>query len=336
MTCRYSRHKFSTTPVSERVGCSTRSVPLNSCEQMNVNGIFFDGAGRFRSGWRVGIFILAFAFALLASGAAGLIFLDRVVAAGPGTPLFFIVNGLTILIAALLAGWLCGRLLERLPFRALGAWVTKGWLTHLSLGILAGAATLCIAVLIAFVFGGLRFATNPVDGKTLAIALTNSFIVFAAGAAWEEALFRGYILQTLDRSHLAWLGIGVTSLFFGAIHLGNPNPTIISTVNTMLAGAWFGIAYLKTRDLWFVWGMHLMWNWMQGAFFGIEVSGLTDLVSSPLLKEIDSGPLWLTGETYGIEGGIVTTIALIASTVVIWYAPFLRPGEKVDGALPPR
>ena len=68
---------------------------------------------------------------------------------------------------------------------------------------------------------------------------------------------------------------------------------------------------------------------MQGAVFGIEVSGITSLVSTPLLREIDSGPSWLTGETYGVEGGIVTTIAIIVSTVVIYYLPILKPSEEM-------
>jgi membrane protease YdiL (CAAX protease family) len=45
-------------------------------------------------------------------------------------------------------------------------------------------------------------------------------------------------------------------VFFGVIHLQNPNADVISTTNTILAGVWFGLAYLKTRDLWFVWGLH--------------------------------------------------------------------------------
>jgi len=159
-------------------------------------------------------------------------------------------------------------------------------------------------------------------------ALVIALVVFAIGAAWEEVLFRGYILQTFARSGLAWFGILLTSVFFGVIHLQNPNADVVSTTNTILAGVWFGLAYLKTRDLWFVWGLHLMWNWMQGAFFGIEVSGLTNLVSIPLLKEIDSGPVWLTGETYGVEGGIVTTIAIVVSIVVIYFLPFGKPSEE--------
>lgn len=289
---------------------------------MDIRTLLFDRAGRLRSGWRFLIFCGVFIVAALLIGGAGFVMLS-----GLGSPLdienpvFFIANGVLLLIAALLAGWLCGKYLEGLPFRALGASFTDGWLRHLIDGILFGAATLTLAVLIAAAGGGLQFETRDIETATLIRSLAVSLIIFAAGAAWEEALFRGYILQTFARSGLAALAIGLTSVLFGAIHADNENVSTLAVINTMLAGIWFGVAYLKTRDLWFVWGMHLMWNWMQGAFFGIEVSGTTHLVSSPLLREIDGGPSWLTGETYGVEGGIVATIAIIVSTIVIYFMP---------------
>lgn len=297
---------------------------------MDVRWIFFDSRGDLRSGWRFAVFSALFIVSAMMIGGVGVALLSSLsVPLDPGTPGYIVTNGLLMLIPALLIGWLCGKYLEGLPFRALGAWFTSGWLRNLVAGILFGAGTLAFAVLVAFLFGGLRFESNPIDTVILARSLGWAFLIFAVGAASEEALFRGYILQTFARSGLAALAIGMTAVLFGAIHLGNPSAGIISTLNTILAGVWFGIAYLKTRDIWFVWGLHLMWNWMQGAFFGIEVSGLTDLVSVPLLREIDHGPVWLTGETYGVEGGIVTTIALIVSTLVIWYMPFLKPSEEM-------
>ena len=296
---------------------------------MDMKFLFFDESGLLRSGWRFLIFCLGFLFVvLILSGIAGAVLSLFSLPSGLNASLLF-VNAMTALIPALLVGWLCGKYLEGLPFRALGAWFTQGWLLNLVAGMIVGAATVSLAVLIAVALGGLKFTWNPVDGAVIARSLAISFLVFALGAAWEEALFRGYILQTLSRSGLAWLGIGLTSLFFAAIHVGNPSATVISTVDTAIAGIWFGIAYLKTRDLWFVWGMHLMWNWMLGSFFGVEVSGLTDLVSAPLLKEIDSGPVWLTGESYGIEGGIASTIALLISIAVIYFAPWPKVSAEM-------
>lgn len=291
---------------------------------MTFNDIFFESAGRLRSGWRFAIFCCGFFFLVTVLSTVGLV-LSPVIPIKVAVLLSIVVA----LIAALFVGWLCGKFLEGLPFTTLGASFTPGWFRHLILGLLAGVGSLGLAVLIAFAFGGLRFEVNAVDTSTIFAALGSSFLLLAAGAASEEALFRGYIFQTFTRSGLAGFAIALTSLFFGAVHLMNPNAGAISTLNTVLAGVWFGVAYLRTRDLWFVFGMHLMWNWMQGAFFGIEISGLTDLSTAPVLKEIDRGPSWLTGTTYGLEGCIAATIALIVSTIGIYL---LSPGQR-DKAL---
>ena len=305
---------------------------------MTIRTIFFDSAGRLRSGWRFAIFITLLAITATFVGGVGVFVLKSLsVPLEPESANFLIANAVLMLGPVLLIGWLCGKYLEGVPFRALGAAFTKGWFRNLAVGIVVGAATVSFAVLIAFVFGGLRFEPNPVDTSAMIRSLNVSFVIFAVAAAFEEALFRGYILQTFARSGLAAMAIALTAIFFGAVHLGNPSAGAISTVNTILAGVWFGIAYLKTRDLWFVWGLHLMWNWMQGAFFGIEVSGLSSVVSTPLLREIDSGPVWLTGESYGVEGGIVATVALLVSTVAIYFMPGLEPSEEMVALTsPPR
>ncbi len=309
--------------------CAEPPVFARLINPMDIRTLFFEPPGYLRSGWRFAIFCVGFVCAVLVIGSLAGATLNLLDQSNGYSFISLFLNALTALIPALLIGWLCGKYLEGLPFRALGAWFTKGWLRNLIIGIAVGGLTLSFAVLLAFVGGGLQFTQNPVDGGLLLKGLASSFVIFAVGAAWEEALFRGYILQTFDRSGLAWIGIGLTSLFFGVIHTQNPNANLISTLNTVLAGIWFSVAYLKTRDLWFVWGLHLMWNWMQGAFFGIEVSGLTSLTPVTLLKEIDSGPAWLTGETYGVEGGIVSTIALIVSTLAIRYAPWLKPSDEM-------
>ena len=297
---------------------------------MDTKWILFDDRGRLRSGWRFAVFFIGFIFAAAIIGGVGVAVIYSLgVPFEPGTPTFLMANGVLMLIPALLVGWLCGKYLESLPFRALGAWFTKGWFRNLAAGIVVGAGTLSLAVLIAYVSGGLRFEWAGVDPAALTRSLAISFLIFAVAAASEEALFRGYILQTLNRSGLAWIGIGITSLFFGVVHMQNPGANIISTLDTVIAGVWFGIAYLKTRDLWFVWGMHLIWNWMQGAVFGIEVSGMTDFVSASVLREVDLGPAWLTGGSYGIEGGIASTISLVVSTAAIYYLPLLRPSEEM-------
>lgn len=298
---------------------------------MQIQTIFINEFGRLRSGWRFAMFFFAFTIFGASLGAAAKILLSNLaIDFSPGSLLFILANSAISLFLAIFLGWFCGKFLEGLPFRALGCWFTKNWLKDLCLGLTAGAGAIIFAVLIAVTLGGLSFQTNQTAG-TSAILLTLgvSLAAFAVAAAFEEAFFRGYILQTFARANLAWLAVALTSVFFAAVHLGNQGATLISTLNTALAGIWFGIAYLKTRNLWFPFGLHLAWNWLQGAFFGIEVSGITNLTTAPFLREIDAGPIWLTGENYGIEGGIACTVALIGSGLAIWFAPFLKPPEEM-------
>jgi len=299
---------------------------------MDARSIFFNEFGKLRSGWRFAVFIALMTLAGMLFGglaifALGLAFPEAV--AG-GTPLLLAVNGVVSLAISLGVGWFCGKYLENLPFRALGAAFTKGWLKHFVLGSLLGVVSLSFAVLIGMIFGGLSFRFNAESSGTAILrTLIFSFLIFAAAAAFEEALFRGYILQTFMRSGHVLFGIVLTSLLFATVHNANPGATAFSWINTFLAGVWFAVAYLKTRDLWLPFGLHLTWNWAQGSIFGVEVSGLTDLVSAPLMRETDVGPAWLTGGNYGIEGGIACTVALAAATAAVYFLPIAKPTDEM-------
>jgi CAAX protease family protein len=223
----------------------------------------------------------------------------------------------TLVITALAAGYICARWLEGLPWRSLGLTLHQGWMRDLLVGSAIGFVGLALAVGIAAAAGGLRFTFGNAV-LPMARSLVGSVFLFLVAALAEEALFRGYPLQTFSRAHLAWLGLLLTLAFFGYVHLSNPNASPgLPLVNTCLAGLWLGIGYLRTRSLWFPLGLHWSWNWALGSFFGLPVSGL-NLVSNPLLKGNDLGPAWVTGGSYGIEGGVACTVALIVFTLFTW------------------
>lgn len=298
---------------------------------MTKTMVFFNTYGRIRSGWRFLIFLLLFLFFGVLFGALAHTILTRLpIGFAPGTLIYLLVNSGMSLFLALLLGWLCSRFLEGLPFRALGAWFTKNLWKDFGMGLILGALTLLLAVAVAVVFGGLGFQYNRDYGTAaILVTLSVSFAVFAVAAAFEEVFFRGYILQTFARAGFAWPAILITSIAFAAVHLGNPNVTWFAAVNTALAGIWFGVAYMKTRTLWLPFSMHFIWNWVQGSVFGIEVSGLKDILKAPVLQEIDRGPAWLTGGDYGIEASISCTIALVVSTIVIYFLPIFKPAEEM-------
>ena len=287
--------------------------------------IFFNDFGRLRSGWRLLIFCAALLAALFLLATALRVIYFAFVQFGPTAPYAdFIADAvfrLTLLIAALGAGYLCARFLEGLPWRSLGLTLHAGWFRDLLVGFAIGFVALAVAVGFAAAAGGLRFSFSA-DGNGAIGPIVRSLVgvtpmLFVAALA-EEALFRGYSLQTFARAHLAWIGVLITLVFFGYVHLQNPNATLGMTfANTALAGLWLAVGYLRTRSLWFPLGLHWSWNWALGWFFGLPVSGL-NIVSHPLLKGNDLGPAWLTGGSYGIEGGVAATAALVIFTFFTW------------------
>jgi membrane protease YdiL (CAAX protease family) len=223
-----------------------------------------------------------------------------------------------LLVLALGVGYLCAHFLEELPWRSLGASFHKGWFRDFCIGSVIGFAALAFAVVVALIGHGLSFSLNH-DWASVIRSMIGSGVLLIVAAFAEEAMFRGYALQTLARAKLAWLGVALTLALFGVAHLTNPNAIPGFTfVNTAIAGLWFAMAYLSTRSLWLPLGLHWSWNWALGWFFGLPVSGL-NVASHPLLKATDTGPLWLTGGSYGLEGGIAGTIALAFYTIAIWW-----------------
>ncbi|HEY2960806.1 MAG TPA: type II CAAX endopeptidase family protein [Pyrinomonadaceae bacterium] len=287
--------------------------------------ILFNDAGRLRSGWRVPLFVLVFLAVLFLLATVLRLAYGLLHQVGPIPYAEYVADlifRLTMLGAALAAGYLCVRLLEGLPWRSLGLTTHQGWFRDLLIGFAIGFASLVVAVGIATAAGGLRFSFTGVAAPMLRSLVGSLLILFVAALA-EEALFRGYPLQTLSRAHLAWFGLLLTSVPFGLVHLSNPNVVPgVTLTNTALAGIWLGAAYLRTRSLWFPLGVHWSWNWALGWFFGLPISGIK-LVSNPLFKGSDFGPAWLTGGSYGIEGGVACTVALVAFTILIWRMPWV-------------
>jgi membrane protease YdiL (CAAX protease family) len=286
--------------------------------------IFINEFGRLRSGWRLLIFVAAFmALTFLLTSVVRVIYV-LTEPHGPGSVADIIADFAYrggLLAGALGAGYFCTRFLEGLPWRSLGLTFHAGWLRDLIFGFVIGFATLVVAVAIAS--KGFKFSLGDAVWLSIVRSGIGSLALLFIAALAEEAMFRGYGLQTLTRAKLAWLGILLTSVPFGLAHLNNPNIVRgVTFANTALAGVWLAAAYLRTRSLWLATGVHWSWNWALGWFFGIPVSGMR-LVSNPLIDSQDNGPKWLTGGSYGIEGGVACTIALILFTVFLWKTRWL-------------
>jgi membrane protease YdiL (CAAX protease family) len=185
-------------------------------------------------------------------------------------------------------------------------------------GALFGAGLVTVAVIAIALLGGYR-AEVSVAGSAGALVIVVT-ITLLAGAITEELAFRGYPFQRLVEALGPVGAILVLSALFGAIHAYNPSVSRVGLVNTLLIGVLFSIAFLETRSLWLVWGMHFGWNFMLGVVAGLPVSGLKDF--SVIVHGHAQGPVWLTGGEYGIEGSLNATFVILLGTAVV--IPMLR------------
>ena len=141
--------------------------------------------------------------------------------------------------------------------------------------------------------------------------------VLALGAMAEEAAFRGYPFQRLTEAAGPFVAIAVIQVGFGLIHSDNPNVSRWGIANTALFGVLLAVAYLRSRSLWLPWGIHFGWNATLAVGLGLPLSGLTIFAS--VLHTRVSGPQWITGGDYGIEGGALTTAAIVAMSPLVWW-----------------
>lgn len=136
-------------------------------------------------------------------------------------------------------------------------------------------------------------------------------------AFFEEILFRAIVFRLLEKSWGTTIALAVSTLVFILAHLPNEGFSVLAAVITGIASAALAGAWLVTRRLWLPIGMHFAWNYLFDAFLSVPVSGHP---ARGWVQVQASGPEWLSGGAYGIEGSVVTLvvwgIAALALTTV--------------------
>lgn len=177
-------------------------------------------------------------------------------------------------------------------------------------GLLVGTLLFSAVVAVAAVLGVYR-VTGPGDFSTVIPILIGSAIV---PAFTEEVLFRGILFRWIEEFGGTWAALIVSSAFFGAAHLLNPDATWFSSFAIAVeAGLLLGGAYMLTRSLWMPIGLHAAWNFTQGAIFGVPISGHA---SQGLVRAELQGPALLSGGGFGLEASVIAIA--IASVAGVW------------------
>ncbi|MCK4461102.1 MAG: CPBP family intramembrane metalloprotease, partial [candidate division Zixibacteria bacterium] len=208
------------------------------------------------------------------------------------TPLFkaLVTGGCAILMY--LAYCLYTRLIER---RKTLEMTLKGSATEFGIGLAIGSGLMITIVALLAVAGCYRVESLNLDWSIL----VSAFLRLGSAAFLEELIFRLIIFKLTEEALGSWVALVVQAAVFGAAHLGNPNASIFSSVAIMVeAGVLLTAAFMVTRRVWLIFGLHLAWNFMQSTVLGLTVSGHT---SHGIITPIVSGPEWLTGGAFGVE-----------------------------------
>ena len=274
--------------------------------------LFLGRTNSLRWGWRAFFFyvVVSFTYALLAWALHN---------AGGRVPEAAYTLGLFAVL--LLASWLF-LALEARPLVSLGLRLGPAWVRDFAKGLAGGAGIIALSAAGVFAWGGFHLVRTPGSGiATLGLGA----LVYLVPALNEELAFRGYIFQRLEKSLGPWACLGVMALLFAAAHLGNPGMTgstrVLALLNIVMAGI-LGLAYQRTRSLALPMGLHLGWNWAQGALFGFDVSGTS--ARGFFLPVLHPSPGWVTGGAFGLEGSIVCTVVCAGGCLLLLR---LRPAE---------
>ncbi|MDZ7691837.1 MAG: type II CAAX endopeptidase family protein [Balneolaceae bacterium] len=274
---------------------------------------------RLRAGWRLFLqFVL-----MLALLAAGQVMLGLL-----GSPDGFLFDRIFSAFAFIVSTWVAARYLDGRSFHALGISLSKKWMRELGMGMAIGGLAIAFIFLLHLLAGWIDFTGYGWQrgwNQMYPLPLFSYLLGMLLVGFYEELVFRGYQITNMiegfasSQSHTRYSVVGailLSSSIFGILHAGNPNSSIISTINIMFAGVVLALPYLITGSLALSAGLHAAWNFFQGGIFGLPVSGTS--ARSSLLQVRETGPDLFTGGQFGPEAGLTGIMGMFLIVLLVY------------------
>lgn len=186
------------------------------------------------------------------------------------------------------------------------------------IGMGIGIACFTVTVLPLYLTG--QYRLEP--AKIQIIPLILNLMFFTSAGVLEEVSSRGLMQHALLRFG-RWPALLIISIVFGLMHLSNPNITVNSVIGLILIGFFMGISMYATNSINIAIGIHITWNWIQGPFLGIPVSGIDFGANVFQTTILGSDPL-ITGGAFGAEASIYCIITLL----ILSFLMFLYGKKK--------
>ena len=189
---------------------------------------------------------------------------------------------------------------RRIEKRAVDELSLQGMWRELGSGLGLGTLLVAACTLVLMAAGAYAITGSAHPGVMLKPLPEQIMVAFL-----EEVLFRAVIFRLLEKSWGTTLALAGSTLLFIVAHVPNDGFSVLAGVMTGVAALALTGAYLVTRRLWLPIGLHFGWNYLFDAAISVPVSGHA---ARGWVQVSVSGPEWLSGGTYGIEGSVVTLV----------------------------
>ena len=206
------------------------------------------------------------------------------------------------------------RFFEARPMRSMRFTKEKA-LTHYLRGLLTGAVLMSAITLLSVICRGNNIALcSNINFGLIGLY----FLGFLVQGMSEEVIFRGFLMNTIAGRFHAFIAIGISAVAFSLAHVMNPGFGVLVFINLAMFGVFASLYMIAFDDIWGACAIHSVWNFTQGSFYGISVSGSGNQESVFRTTAASSSKL-LTGGDFGIEGSIFTTVVLAAGIAAVIF-----------------
>lgn len=229
----------------------------------------------------------------------------------------FLQAAMAVFASGAIANVLSLRIFERGTLNQIGLGWQRGSLRNFAWGLAGGVVSGLFVTAVPALVGMAQITRDPERTFNLGSLLFLS-VVLLFGAIGEEMLFHGYAFQLLLRRLGAFSTLLPVGVLFAAAHANNLSANWLSAFNTFLWGAFLGLCFLRSGDLWLPFGVHYGWNWAL-PLLGANVSGFK-MGTTGLALQWNVGALWSGGE-YGPEAGVLTTLVVPLLGWALYRAP---------------
>lgn len=237
-----------------------------------------------------------------------------------------VIQLLSTVISAAAAIIFC-RFIEGRSLRSMG-FVKKGAALNYLVGLAIGAAAFSAAVLIVVLSGNASFAGAGAISSPLWYALI--VLGWVLQGAQEEIICRGWLMNSLSAKLPVWAAVVINSAFFSLMHLFNSGFALLAALNIFLVGVMLSLFAIRFNNIYICCAIHSVWNWIQGNFYGLPVSGM-NTGSSVLRFELGENELW-TGGSFGVESGLGATIVCAVVIALLIFVPAKRMNNAENAA----